>query len=75
MNIKTEKKTQTEHERPPVPSPEEIRAAYESHTLAQMLYAQIAAHRPWLLQTTTPAASVVPGFDRTPSSWIWSGSG
>lgn len=74
MTTKTAEKPKSERERPTVHSPEEIHAAYECHTLAQMLYGQIAANRPWLLQTPETACGPMVGFGATPWTRAWPGT-
>jgi hypothetical protein len=46
----TTKTTEKTSARRPEPSAEEVQAAYQCHTLAQILYGRIAATHPWLLE-------------------------
>jgi hypothetical protein len=48
MTTKTGQKSPREHG--VKPSQQEVQAAYQCHTLAQILYGRIAAMHPWLLQ-------------------------
>jgi len=60
--------TKTAEKTPPQPSAttaaqQEVQAAYHCHTLAQILYGQIAATHPWLLQVPgVPARPVAMPF-------------
>jgi hypothetical protein len=40
-------KTVEKNARPTQATPEEMQAAYQAHTLAQMLYGQLASRTPW----------------------------
>jgi hypothetical protein len=47
--MKTEKQAQPSHPNPAArPTQDEIQAAYQVHTLAQMLYGRMAMTHPWL---------------------------
>jgi hypothetical protein len=66
----TTKTTEKTSARRPEPSAEEVQAAYQCHTLAQILYGRIAATHPWLLQAPRapwwPTGAVhVPPWSRT----------
>ena len=55
MTKTTEKKT-TEAGRPSaIPPQEQMQTAYQVHTLAQMLYGQMAGSQPWVAQPTVQA--------------------
>jgi hypothetical protein len=62
---------------PHVP-PDAVQAAYQVHTLAQMLYGQIAATQPWAPWTTPVSAFAVAsplGFHPGVPQWgsVWGG--
>ena len=71
---KTTGKTDPEGQPSAGPSQDEIRNAYEIHTLAQMLYGQLAMTHPWI--ATMPPAR---GFDSVasfqPMPWTQGGPG
>lgn len=50
------------------PTQPELQAAYQIHTLAQMLYGQLATAHPWM-QPTWPTATVDPLVGQPPMSW------
>ncbi|MGD8277859.1 MAG: hypothetical protein PVH00_07525 [Gemmatimonadota bacterium] len=52
--MKTEKTTRqtTQPAAGKAPTQEEMRTAYEAHTLAQMLYGRMAGVQPWMAQTS-----------------------
>jgi hypothetical protein len=64
---KTSGKTHPEGQPSAGPSQEEIRNAYEIHTLAQMLYGQLAMTHPW--------AAAMPAANVHATSWMHSGPG
>jgi hypothetical protein len=67
---KTQEKTRTQQPRS-APAPEDIHAAYQCHTLAQLLYGQIAARFPQVVSTpygvAPPPMSGVAGATWTPT--------
>ena len=53
---------------------EELQAAYQCHTLAQILYGHIAMTCPWVVQAPTPGAvQPTAGMSATPWTQAWSG--
>jgi hypothetical protein len=48
MTTKTPGKTPHEQERAAMPSQQDMQMAYRAHTLAQMLYGQLAMTHPWI---------------------------
>jgi hypothetical protein len=58
-----------------VPTREAIEAAYRIHTLAQILYARIAALHPWAMPALPPWAGYCgPTSGQGPGIWPFSGS-
>ena len=67
------------------PSPQELRTAYQAHTLAQLLYAQLVTTHPWMHtvlemnQTSKPWPRTGPGVgwnpmvDTGPTDTPWTG--
>ena len=55
------KPIQAKSEETPVTTiPEDLRVAYEVHTLAQLLYGELAATHPWLVQPPVPTPMAAP---------------
>jgi hypothetical protein len=62
------------------PTPEEMRAAYQAHTLAQMLYGHLASPPPAFYggaadPRLTAGYGTAPGIPYGPGSWYWCGPG
>jgi hypothetical protein len=71
---KTTGKTDPEGQPSAGPSQDEIRNAYEIHTLAQMLYGQLAMTHPWIA-TMPPARGFDPVASFQPTPWTQGGPG
>lgn len=48
------------------PSPEVLQAAYQIHTLTQLMYGELAATRPWLMPTMPTAQMAPPAVQANP---------
>lgn len=53
------------------PSPEEMQAAYQAHTLAQMLYGQLVTTHPWVA-TAPPVRGIDPMAGYQTAPWLQS---
>lgn len=71
MNPESQK-TKTRKEPQVEPSPDEMLAACECHTLAQMLLGHIATSRPWLFQPPfRPPRSTAEPHGASAQPWKW----
>ncbi len=80
--MKTKNEAKFERTGPLAPTAEELRTALEVHTLAQMLYGQIAASHPWLaygswaphgplgIHEPMPGPTTIPGPPAWGGSWV-----
>ena len=75
MTTKATEKAQPREEPYARHSQEAMRAAYQCHTLAQMIFSQIAATRPWLLHATRPPNWPMAGSGPAPWTGTWRGIG
>ena len=71
---KTTGKTHPEEQSGAATSQDEMRNAYEIHTLAQMLYGQLAMTHP-LIATMPPARGFDPLASFQPTPWMQGGPG
>lgn len=71
MTTKTAPKTQHDEPKSVDPSREEIQTAFQVHTLAQMLYGQLAAKHSWTAPTMTAGFEPRMGYPTAPWPQGW----